>query len=294
MEDMRDTRDTVSAGGTIRIVDVYAPTALSIMAGRRLLESRCPQLKVELLPPLETGPELISMVVDGRADVAPVCELPIFEALAAGAPVEVVGITGTFRRVIMVPANSPLRTPKDLVGKRVACVKSGGARTVLARFLAEVGLTESDIAIVDTRPSDALAALGMDTFDAWSTWSPWAEQAELDGQGRVLVDISHVKTHGLDFVVRQNLRTERPEVLSAFLDAYTEAGEWALANPDEAAHYCRQPGIDLAAITQALRSGIHFQPQLNENVAPDLVEGLRRAHELGLALNAHAPSIQHP
>lgn len=292
MQQKRSSRDGQPVS-VLRIVDVYAPTALPIMVSRRLVEKRLPGLGIELLAPLETGPELIGEVLNGRVDIAPVCELPIFRALADDAPIEIIGVTGTFRRAIVVPADSELSLPEQLRGRRVACVMDGGARTVLRGYLAQIGLDESDVELVDLSPSEALNALTEDKFDAWTTWSPWVDQVELDGRGRVLVDISHVKTHGLDFVARKSLRSDRPEVVAAFLEAYAEAGAWGIAFPEEAMnHFKPVSGVRVEAIAHALRSGIHFRPFLTENMAADLVEGLHRAHQCGYAAGLDVDSLK--
>ncbi|WP_018658038.1 ABC transporter substrate-binding protein [Actinomadura flavalba] len=137
-----------------------------------------------------SGPPLLEAVHAGALDVGPVGNAPPVFAAAAGSKIKVVAVSdlGLKGQAIVVPANSPLRNPAELKGKRVAVAKGSSAHYHLLTVLAKAGLSFKDIEPQYLAPPDALAAFSSGKLDAWAIWDPYTAQAEAQTKARTLVD----------------------------------------------------------------------------------------------------------
>lgn len=71
---------------------------------------------------------------------------------------------------ILVAKDSPIKSVKDLKGKKVALNKGSNVHYLLVKALEEAGLKYSDIQPVYLPPADARAAFSKGAVDAWVIW----------------------------------------------------------------------------------------------------------------------------
>ncbi|WP_420132298.1 ABC transporter substrate-binding protein, partial [Rhodopseudomonas sp.] len=76
-------------------------------------------------------------------------------------------------QAILVPADSAIKTPADLKGKRIAVTKGAGSHYLLLATLAKAGLTFKDIDPRYLTPADGRAAFVGGNVDAWVAWDPF-------------------------------------------------------------------------------------------------------------------------
>ena len=134
---------------------------------------------------------------------------------------------------ILVPAGSPIRTPADLKGRRIATGKGSIGHYLLLRVLEQAGLKPSQVTVVYLSPGDAKAALAAGSVDAWATWNPYIALATRHGEDRVLVD-GRGLLHAIGFQAATDtaIAAKRP-VLEDFLRRLAKAEAWEKAHQAE-------------------------------------------------------------
>lgn len=111
------------------------------------------------------GPESLQQLASGDIDFAMSYNGAIIKVASAGVPItSVITYSGSTEKVgnsILVPEDSSIRGPKDLVGKKVA-VNTLGANyeAILDTYLRRGGLTEDEIAKVTLVPLPGVASEG--------------------------------------------------------------------------------------------------------------------------------------
>ncbi len=135
---------------------------------------------------------------------------------------------------LVVPKDSPIKTLRDLRGRKVAATKGTDPYLFLLRSLQTVGLKKSDIEHVPLQHADGLAALRAGQVDAWAGLDPLMASAELDSGARLLYRNVAFNTYGF-LNVRQDFLAQRPAEVHRVIAGYERARQWTLANTTEAA-----------------------------------------------------------
>lgn len=109
--------------------------------------------------------------IDFSADVADT--VPIF-AQAAGAKLAYVAeeAASPTAQAILVPEGSPIKSVRDLKGKKVAVTKGAGSHYLLLAALSKAGLSFGDISPAYLTAADGRAAFVSGNVDAWVAWDP--------------------------------------------------------------------------------------------------------------------------
>jgi ABC-type nitrate/sulfonate/bicarbonate transport system substrate-binding protein len=137
---------------------------------------------------------------------------------------------------VAVRKGAGITRPRDLIGKRVGVAKGSQFEFVLQRILANAGLSQEDVTIVDLQTNAAPAALASGTVDAIVTFSPLRASAAkvLDGKADYWsLAKSGAETWSLLAVTVKTAAT-RPAMLEAFVRSLVQAQHWAEANPEAA------------------------------------------------------------
>ena len=220
------------AAGRVRI-GYQKNGSLAIMRQQRRLEQG---LAVEWVE-FSSGPPLLEALNAGAVDFGATGDTPPIFAQAAGADLLYVGgqpISGA-NEAVLVPASSPIRTPADLRGKRVAFTKGSSAHYMAVQVLASAGLKPSDIQHVNLQPADAGAAFRSGALDAWAVWDPFFAIAEAEPTTRVLTTAEKVAPSNSFFLASRRFTEREPGTVLALLDAINATADWARANPEELA-----------------------------------------------------------
>jgi len=156
-------------------------------------------------------------------------------AAANGSPIRTVYVYSKPEWAALVVAEgSEITEVAQLKGKKVAATKGTDPYFFLLRSLAEVGLSGSDVEVVNLQHADGRTALERGQVDAWAGLDPHMAASELDAGSRLLYRNIDFNTYGF-----LNARTEfveaYPELTTRVLTGYERARTWILENPDEAA-----------------------------------------------------------
>lgn len=173
----------------------------------------------------------------GAIDAGTVGDAPFTFAAAAGAPIKAIEANRSSPEAlaIVVAKNSPARSFKDLIGKRIATGKGSiGHQLVIAQLEAN-GLKPSDVQLVFLLPSDAAVALRTGAVDAWSTWDPYVAQLEITQGARVVADGVGITARLSFFFARDDAlsQADKRSALQDLVARLAKARRWELAHLDE-------------------------------------------------------------
>ena len=169
---------------------------------------------------------------------------------------------------LVVPKDSPIRTPADLRGRKVAATKGTDPYLFLLRSLQTVGLKKADIEHVPLQHADGLAALRAGQVDAWAGLDPLMASAELDSGARLLYRNVAFNTYGL-LNVREDFLAQHPAAVRRVIANYERARQWTLANTTEAAKILSEEAkvsLQVALLQLKLRTDLSNPWPSNEHV----------------------------
>lgn len=156
-------------------------------------------------------------------------------AKANGSPIQTVYIYSKPEWTALVVAkDSQITAPEQLKGKKIAATKGTDPYFFLLRTLNQVGLSGSDVEIVNLQHADGKTALERGQVDAWAGLDPFMAQTELESGSKLLYRNIDFNSYGF-LNVRTAFSEANPEYVTRVLSAYERARQWIQQNQDEAA-----------------------------------------------------------
>jgi NitT/TauT family transport system substrate-binding protein len=163
---------------------------------------------------------------------------------------DLVGVLGALHPTgfLVVPAKSPYRELKDLVGKRVGVYGIHGTSTAIFGVIAHGQLGGMDIRksmkLFNSTPPALTTLIAKGEVDAALSLAPFVPKMVKSGEYRVLLDTNEAWTkltgHALPFAViavtRKTLEA-RPKPIRAFVEAWKESVDYLRKNPDSLNDY---------------------------------------------------------
>lgn len=230
------------------------------------------------------GPPINESFAAGQQDVGFVGDTPALVGKAAGLDTSAIALTsdGPKSLAVIVGGESPIASPKELKGRKVAVTKGSYAHHLLALVLEQGGLTLNDIELVNLPVAEIPPAIIAGTIDAGAVWEPVLTRYESQKAVRVLADGTGIKKGLLLIVADNGFIKNRPEQAKALLKAYKRASEFITANPKEAAELI-SGDVNLAPdlLTQVLQR-MHYDPAIHDDDVAEVkkTEQFMRTHGL--------------
>jgi NitT/TauT family transport system substrate-binding protein len=155
-------------------------------------------------------------------------------ALAAnGLPVEMIWICDTSHGSDVIVSNQLITSAKALKGKKVGLSFGSFGHLFVLQALNNVGLTDTDIEVINVRPEEVPQALAKGEIDAGHTWEPYLSQAVKNG-GNILTTSAETPGVIVDTLLfRSAITKQRPAEIEAIIRAISESEAWWRANPAE-------------------------------------------------------------
>lgn len=219
--------------------------ALPVVAQRRgFFEKEGLNVEVKFV---SSGSEIPAGMAGGTIPVAIASWTNPMAMVANGVPARILAATTDVSgaQQMVVRKDGPIKTPKDLEGRKLALTRIGLVMSILERTCKEYGCDVSKITLVNMAPQDIVLAFQRGEVDAIQTWEPWAIYATQQG-GRVLLSATESFVAGregkkrIDSVyavvfARDDFVAKNPKTIEATLRALKAAAEWLEANRDAAA-----------------------------------------------------------
>ncbi|MCW2898830.1 MAG: aliphatic sulfonates family transporter, periplasmic ligand-binding protein [Streptosporangiaceae bacterium] len=240
---------------TLRVGDQKGSSVKSLLAAAGLLKGIKYKISWSLFP---SGPPILEGINAGAVDFGSVGNTPPVFAAAARSNIAIVAATEVRLdgQAIVVPNNSPLRTPAELRGKKIAVARGSSGNAQLLGVLKKNGLGLTDVQPQYLQPADALTALASGKVDAWATWEPYTAQAEAEANARILADGNgYVNGYGFQVTSRKTLGDKgRVAALKDFLSRYRRAVLWTNGHQKQwAAVWAKDTGMPLPVAETAVR-----------------------------------------
>jgi sulfonate transport system substrate-binding protein len=197
------------------------------------------------------GPQLLEALNANSVDFGYTGAPPPVFAQAAGVRFVYVGAEpgALHAEAVFVKADSPLRTPVDLKGKRVALQKGSSSNYLLLEVLKQAGLRYDDVHPVYLAPADARAAFENGDVDAWVVWDPYYASAQATLKVRTLADYTGLPSPNNFYEATREFAQQHPDIVAAVLGQLRSTGQWVDAHPNETvALIAPQVGLDPAIV----------------------------------------------
>ncbi len=175
----------------------------------------------------ETTPALASGYIDGAGLVL---GDTLLDEVAKNT--KVVLITDNSDGADQLVASADIKSPKDVVGKRIGVSAGTFGELLVQQMLDQNGISIADVTLVEVPPEGVPDAIP-DTIDAGHTFEPYASQARAKGYN---VIFSSADAPGLIvdvFAFNRRTLQERPEDVKAFIAAWFEAVQYWQEHPTE-------------------------------------------------------------
>jgi aliphatic sulfonates family ABC transporter substrate-binding protein len=201
------------------------------------------------------GIQIVEALRRGELDLGVVGDCPAVYAQAESVPVVYVASEPPAPRgaALIVPRHSPVRSVRELRGKRVAVNRAAQAHYLLMLALEEAGLGPEDIELCFDTPANALARFKNGELDAWAIWDPWLSSARIDLGARVLRDTSGLFDSSVYYLARQHFAETDDDLVAELRTQLQLAARWVQSDPGRAAHLVA-PGLGFSA--QALAASL--------------------------------------
>jgi NitT/TauT family transport system substrate-binding protein len=231
-------------------------------------------LTLELLY-TQGGGETMQAVISGSVDIGIAAgTAAVMGAFAKGAPVRILaaGTTGTSDLYWYVPADSPIRSFKDVDGKTAGYSTNGAStHTTLLAMIRHFGVSAKPVASGAAAVTYTQAMSGQ--IDVGWASPPFGIEALQEGKIRLIARGSDapstrdqtVRVH----IVNANALAQRKDAIARFMRAYRETHEWLYANPEGVKIYSQYSKISEPL---AIRIRDEFMPK--PAMLPDRVSGI--------------------
>ncbi len=153
-------------------------------------------------------------------------------------------------------ARNSIASIKDFKGKKIALEEISVSHYFLLQVLAEAGLQEKDVTIVNMTPGDAAAAYQSGNVEIAVTYAPFLGKANASRKdGRVLYDSLRMPYSIADiYQFDARFTEERPETVQAFVDGIFQGLAYIESNPEESADItARQLKVTTPEVVDYLR-----------------------------------------
>ncbi len=184
------------------------------------------------------GGEVVRAITTRSVDIgATPAASAVLIAFARGEPLRIVSGSAApiFGVVWVVPADSPIKSVKDLKGKKVGFSSPGSlTHTVIQSILRKEGL-EKDVQLVRVgAPGDSWAAVKNKVVDAGWHVSPSVYNLIMKQEARILFDAAdYIKDYQQTVVaVMEDVIKKDPEMIRNFLKARTKAVQFIREYPE--------------------------------------------------------------
>ena len=227
--------EPTAAGNTVATIGIttwigYTPLYIALEKG--FFKELGLDLKLEVFQTIAAGfPAFLSGKVDGLAPVS--SEAVALAAQASDFKIVLVEDTSVGADVIM--ARNSITSIKDFKGKKIGTELGGIGHFFVLQVLAEAGLSEQDVTLVNLPPDTAAAAYQKGDIDIAYAYSPFSDQAlKAQKDGRVIYSSKQMPTAIADlYIFSTAFIQSNPKAIAAFVAGNFKGLEFLKTNPKE-------------------------------------------------------------
>jgi len=168
---------------------------------------------------------LIARKLDATFMIAPLA----MKLASDGVPVKIVYLGHRDGTALVVGTDAPIHAFEDLRGKVVAIPSRFSNQNIfLHRMMKQLGMPADSMTIKELPPPEHPSSLAVGAIDAYIIGEPHAAKAEIEGYGRVLLQMRDAWPNFIScvLVVRQELIDERRPLVDELVRGIAASGEW--------------------------------------------------------------------
>ena len=191
---------------------------------------------------MQNGAAIGSAIVAGSLQVGSSSTLIIANTQAKGLPFAFIAPGGQYNdaspsTVLVVPANSPVQSAKDLAGKTIALLTLRGIdQSAAEKWIDENGASSAAVKFVEIAPPEMPAALARGTVDAAMLAEPYLDAAKASVRVLGKAYGAVAKTWLIaGWFSSTDWIAQNPDTVRKFADVMRQSADWANANPVKAA-----------------------------------------------------------
>jgi len=235
----------VGIGG--RPVVAYGAWSLVHIQGLLEKEFKPDGISVEWTFARGAGPAVNELFSNDLADITLLGDLPSIIGKAGGLKTRLLAAAGLNNLYLAVPADSPAREIKDLVGKKIAVFKGTCVHLAANRILQSQGLAEKDVRSINMDQVTTLAALNTGDVDA-ALAGPELLSLQDRGAARIIYSTKGDPrfTCNSSIVASDDFVRKYPSIVKRILRVYVQAAAWVTrseADPNEVFQLFTRSGI---------------------------------------------------
>ena len=185
------------------------------------------------------GPSAMEAIFAGSLDATYVGPGPALNAYlkSNGEEIRVISGAANGGGALVVKSDSPIKTPADFRGKKIATPQLGNTQDISCRAWLKshafnVTQTGGDVTVIPTQNPDQLPLFQNGGVDAVWTVEPWVTRLERDAKARIFVEDKDTITTWLVSSVK--FLRDRHDVVKKIADANVELTQWIQQNQPEA------------------------------------------------------------
>lgn len=217
------------------------------------------------------GPQLLEALNVGSIDFGHTGEAPPIFAQAANAPLVYVANqpANPAGEAIVVQKDSPIKSVKELKGKKVGLNKGSNVHYLLVKALEEAGLTLDDIKPVYLPPADARAAFEGNQIDAWVIWDPFLSAAELELKTKTIQNGEGLVSNR-EFFLATDTFAGNEEALNIIKEELIKVDKWIEENPSDVAEFLSpEIGMSVEVLEKTLKRKKYGLEDISDSVLDD-------------------------
>jgi NitT/TauT family transport system substrate-binding protein len=185
---------------------------------------------------------LIARKIDATFMIAPLAMKLVMD----GAPVKLVYLGHRDGTAVMVKTDGPIQKFEDLQGKVIAIPSRFSNQNIfLHRKMKQLGMPFDSMTIKEIPPPEHPSALAAGAIDAYIIGEPHAARAEMDGYGRVLMQMRDEWPNFIScvLVVRQELIDQQRPLVEELVHGIAASGEWLDEDREQGAQHRKDAAV---------------------------------------------------
>ena len=238
----------------------YAPTSL-VVKEQKLLEKALPKTEIKWVFSQGSNRSLEYLNSDSL-DFSSTAGLAAALSRANGSPIKTVYIQSQPEWTALVVAkNSPIKSLKDLKGKKTAATKGTDPFLFTLQALETAGLNKKEVQLVHLQHPDGKTAFERGQVDAWAGLDPLMAAAQIQSGAKLLYRNVGFNSYSV-LSTKEQFAKQNPEAIEAVIKAYEQARKWAKANPDKLAELLARESKLPIAVTKLQLSRTNFEQNI--------------------------------
>jgi NitT/TauT family transport system substrate-binding protein len=234
------------------------------------------------------GPSAMEAIFAKSLDLTYVGPNPAINAYlkSNGEEIRIISGAATAGAALVVKPDSPIKTPPDFRGKKIATPQFGNTQDIACRAWLKahgfnVTQTGGDVFVIPTANPEQLGLFQKGEVDAVWTVEPWVTRLEREAKARVFLEDKDTITTWLASSVK--FLRDRRDLAKKIADANVELTKWIHDNPAEAQKILieelkaeTKADFDPEAVAQAWKR-INFTVDVPQNLLAKSVEDAKEA-----------------